>query len=341
MGGLFGQLFTKLTLPPASAIDGRTVLITGGNTGLGREAARHALALGAATVILGVRNLSKGDEAKADIESSTGNSGKNKVLVWPIDLESFSSVQVFAERVRNYVVAENGRLDMAIMNAGIASTMWAVTPDGWERHLQINVLSTALLSLKLLPLLCQTAERHPQDAQRPHLVLVTSDSHESVKFSERTADRIFPVLNDRDEWARSQKSGGPIERYGVSKLMAILVTEEIARLAPGAAQGDPLVVVNSVAPGFCKSDLLTRESVPWILKVIEALVARTAPEGSKTLLDGATRGVTSHGMWLENQAITRPGKLVNDPNEAAYKEKVWKEILEILRRVDPELGTEY
>ncbi|KAL4747501.1 hypothetical protein BDW72DRAFT_209511 [Aspergillus terricola var. indicus] len=340
MGGLFGQLFTKLTLPSASAVHGKTILITGGNTGLGREAARHALALGAATVILGVRTLSKGEEAKADIESSTGNSGKNKVLVWPVDLESFASVQAFAERVRNYV-AENGRLDMAIMNAGIASIMWAVTPDGWERHLQINVLSTALLGLKLLPLLRQTAEQHPQEAQRPHLVIVTSDSHESVKFSERTADRIFPVLNDRDEWAKSQKLGGSTERYGVSKLIAILVTEEIARLVPGAAQRDPLVVVNSVAPGFCKSDLLTRESVPWILKVIEALVARSAQEGSKTLLDSATRGVSSHGKWLENQAITTPGKLVTDPNEAAYKGKVWKEILEILRGVDPELGTEY
>ncbi|KAL4813818.1 hypothetical protein BDW67DRAFT_177636 [Aspergillus spinulosporus] len=294
MGGLFGQLFTNLTLPPASAVDGKTILITGGNTGLGREAARHALALGAATVILGVRTVSQGEEAKADIESSTGNSDKNKVIVWPIDLESFVSIQAFAERARNYVVVENGRLDMAIMNAGIASVMWAVTADGWERHLQINVLSTALLSLKLLPL--------------PHLVIVTSDSHESVKFPERSADRIFPMLNDQDEWAKSQKAGGPIERYGVSKLMAILVTERIALLVPGAAQGDPLVVVNSVAPGFCKSDLLTRESVPWILKVIEALVARSAQGGSKTLLDSATRGVASHGKWLENQAITTPGK---------------------------------
>ncbi|CBF78390.1 hypothetical protein AN8585.2 [Aspergillus nidulans FGSC A4] len=321
MGGLFGQLFTKLTLPPASAVDGKTILITGGNTGLGREAARHALALGAATVILGVRTLSKGEEAKADIESSTGNSGRNKVLVWPIDLESFASVQAFAERARNYVAGENGRLDLAIMNAGIASVMWAVTPDGWERHLQINVLSTALLSLKLLPLLRHTAEQHPQDWQRPHLVIVTSDSHESVKFPERTADRIFPVLNDQGQWAKSQRLGGPIERYGVSKLMAILMTEDIARLVPRSTQGDPLVVVNSVAPGFCKSELLTRESVPWFLKVIEALVARSAQEGSKTLLDSATRGIASHGKWLENQAITTPGKLVTDPNEAAYKKK--------------------
>lgn len=67
MSGLFGLLFTRLTLPSPLGIQGKTILITGANTGLGREAARHALALGADTVILGVRTLSKGEDAKANI----------------------------------------------------------------------------------------------------------------------------------------------------------------------------------------------------------------------------------------------------------------------------------
>ncbi|KAJ5719426.1 hypothetical protein N7493_007881 [Penicillium malachiteum] len=95
MSGLLGLLFTKLQLPPLSAIQGKTILITGANTGLGREAARHALALGAGTVILDVRSLSKSEEAKTSIESSTGCTDQGKVLVWSIDLESFSSVQAF------------------------------------------------------------------------------------------------------------------------------------------------------------------------------------------------------------------------------------------------------
>lgn len=308
MSGLYGLVFTKLTLPPPSAIQGKTILITGANTGLGREAARHALTLGADTIILGVRSLAKGEEAKSNIELSAGCSDKNRILVWPIDLESFASVQAFATRARKHVVEEGGLLDMAIMNAGLASAEFALTRDGWERGLQVNVLSTALLSLQLLPLLLRTRQRDP--SSRPHLTIVASDIHRSIRFSERhryrdgDGDRILPVLNDPEQWQKSQNAGGPTERYGLTKLLDIFVAVELARLAPrGVRGGDPLVVVNAVTPGFCKSELLTREKAPWSLKLLQALVARRVEEGSKTLLHAATQGAETHGKWLEDQAI--------------------------------------
>lgn len=302
MSGLYGLLFTKLILPSPSAIQGKTILITGANTGLGREAAQHALTLGAATVILGVRSLTKGEEAKSAIELNTGCSNQNKVLVWPVDLESFASVHAFAARVRKYVDEEGGRLDIGIMNAGLASGEFNLTRDGWERSLQANVLSTALLSLQLLPLLLQTRERDPSSS--PHLVILASDMHKSIKFSERHGDRILTALNDQDQWKKSQSAGGPAERYGVTKLLDIFITMELARLVPRDKGGDPLVVINAVTPGFCKSDLLTREKAPWILKLVQALIARTVQEGSKTILHAATQGVDTHGKWLENQVIT-------------------------------------
>lgn len=300
MSWLYALLFTKLTLPSPSFIQGKTILITGANTGLGREAARHALALGAGTIILGVRTLSKGEEAKANIESSTGCAGKNKVLVWPIDLESFTSVQAFATRVRKHV-SEGGRLDMAIMNAGIASVEYAVTSDGWEKGIQVNVLSTALLSLQLLPLLLRAKEQDP--SAQPHLAILTSDIHKSIKFPERYGDQILSILNEEQQWKTSQAAGRPTERYGVTKLMDLFITMELARLVPRDAHAEPLVVVNAVTPGFCKSDLLTREKAPWILKLVQALIARTVEEGSKTLLHAVTQGSKTHGKWLENQAI--------------------------------------
>lgn len=301
MSGLYKQLFTNLTLPAPSAIQGKTILITGANTGLGLEAARHALMLGAGTIILGVRSLAKGEEAKSSIESSTTRSGKCNVLVWPVDLESFTSVQAFATRVRKYVFEDGGSLDIAIMNAGLASGEFALTGDGWERNIQVNVLSTALLSLQLLPVLLHTGER--EASSRPHLTIVASDIHKSVKFPERHSDRILQALNDPGQWKASQHAGGPSERYGVSKLMSIFIAMEMARLVPHDKGGHPLVVVNAVAPGFCKSNLLTREKAPWILKVVQAVVARPVEEGSKTFLHAATQGLETHGKWLENQAI--------------------------------------
>jgi NAD(P)-dependent dehydrogenase (short-subunit alcohol dehydrogenase family) len=336
MAGLYGLLFTKLTLPPVSAIENKTILITGANTGLGREAARHALALGAGTIIMGVRTPSKGEEAKANIEASTGYTGK--VLVWPIDLESFDSVQAFAARAQKYV-SDGGRLDMAIMNAGIASLEYATTSDGWERGIQVNVLSTTLLSLSLLPLLLRTRDRDP--SARPHLALLTSDIHKSIKFPERSADSILSLLNGEEQWKKSQAIGGATERYGVTKLMDLFITMQIAESVPRDGLGEPLVIVNAVTPGFCKSDLLTREKAPWILKLVQALIARTVENGSKTLLHAVTQGAETHGKWLENQAITDPGTIVTSDEAAVVRKKVWTEITSILRNVDPKLQTQF
>ncbi|KAK3292857.1 uncharacterized protein B0H64DRAFT_402961 [Chaetomium fimeti] len=339
MSGLIALLFTKLSLPPASAIRGETILITGANTGLGREAARHAARLGVGTIIMGVRSLPKGEEAKADIESSTGCSGKTQILVWPLDLESFASVRAFAARARKHVVDDGGRLTMAIMNAGIASMQFALSDEGWEKSLQVNVLSTALLSLHLMPLLLRTGERHP--SSRPHLALVSSDNHMSIKFPERHADRILQTMNGEEQWKKSQAAGGPTERYGATKLMDLFLAQEMANRTPRDSRGEPLVVVNAVAPGFCKSDLLTREKTPWILKVVQAAIARSSEEGSKTLLHAVTQGTEAHGKYLDHQAITATGKIASDTEALALREKIWGEIIAVLKGVDPTVPTEF
>jgi len=95
---LFAQPFITLHLPPPSSFTGQTVIITGANTGLGLETARHIVTLGASKVILGVRSISKGETAKASIESTTNR--LNVVEVWELDLESFSSVLSFAEKAK-------------------------------------------------------------------------------------------------------------------------------------------------------------------------------------------------------------------------------------------------
>lgn len=293
-----------MQLPPASAIDGRTILITGANTGLGREAARHALGLGAKAVILGVRSLDKGEQAKADIENSTGHAGRKQVLVWQVDLESFASVKAFAERAKQYV-EDGGSIDYAIMNAGLATQEFHLTSDGWERTLQVNVISTALLSVKMLAVLQRSAALNA--SPRPTLTITASDMHKHAKFTERDSPSLLSSLNDKGKWQASQSAGGPAERYAVTKLFNIFITEELARLttAKGKNGGDdPHVLVNCFTPGFCKSDLLTREKAPFMLKVIQTLIARTVEEGGKTVLHAAAAmGVASHGKWMEHEEI--------------------------------------
>jgi retinol dehydrogenase 12 len=98
---------------PESDLTGKSVIVTGANTGLGKEAARHFVRLNATKVILGCRNLDKGEAAKQDIESTTKRSGV--VDVWQLDLQDYANVKAFAKRAQTL-----DRVDIVIENAGIS-----------------------------------------------------------------------------------------------------------------------------------------------------------------------------------------------------------------------------
>ncbi|KAK5193686.1 hypothetical protein LTR99_006085 [Exophiala xenobiotica] len=333
----------RLRLPPPKSFDGQTVLITGANTGLGREAARQALELGASTVIMGVRTLSKGEAAKQDIIRQSTSTGvvisPEAIEVWQLDMESFESVKSFASRADRYVKTGGGRLDVAIMNAGVATGKFVQTPeDGWERSLQVNCLSTALLSLRLLPLLQHSNAKSSSTSVLPHLVIVASDIHAIASFPERTAPNILQALNDREQWEKTQ-ARNPAERYAVTKLLDHFIAIELANMVTSSSQGGamPSVIVNSLTPGFCKSDLMSPsrgEKAPLPLRVMQWLVARDVTEGAKTYVDAAVQGVSSHGKWLENQVVTDPGDIVTGQDALRARQQVWKEMLDVLKQVD-------
>ena len=114
MGFIYDQLFV-VPKYPATEVDftGQTIIVTGSNVGLGKEAARHFVRLNADKVILAVRNLAAGDEAKQDIERSTGRP-HGVCQVWHLDLASVASVKAFATRAST----ELARVDCLVENAG-------------------------------------------------------------------------------------------------------------------------------------------------------------------------------------------------------------------------------
>lgn len=66
--------------------------------------------------------------------------------------------------------------------------------------------------------------------------------------------------------------------------------------------GEPAVIVNIVAPGFCKSELMNHEPGRlYLLEALQFLAARTSEEGSKAIVDGAVRAIDSHGKYIEHQ----------------------------------------
>ena len=183
---IYTQLFVKLPYPTHS-LSGQTVIVTGSNTGLGLEAARHFTRIGAAKVILAVRTISKGEAAKESIESSTNRKGV--VEVWQLDLSSYESVKDFAKKVQKL-----DRLDTLVENAGIATGQYAMLEDN-ESTITTNVVSTFLLALLLLPKLRESGQKFNIT---PHLVIVCSEVHAWSPFTERNSPNIFDTLNNKE-----------------------------------------------------------------------------------------------------------------------------------------------
>jgi len=290
MAGFLGLLKGKWYPPanPTASFAGKNVLITGSNVGLGFEAANKYVALGASRVILAVRNVEKGIKAKEEIARRNGGNDSTIIDVWKLDMDSFDSVKAFAERADK----ELDHLDVALLNAGLVMRSFQQSPEGWEETIQVNVLSTALLGLLLLPKLRASKSR---DAT-PHLAIVSSGLHVAVKRENLGHDGS--LLRDCNSLAAFNGQ----RQYSISKLFDIYITKELASLA-SSPNGEIQVIVTSLCPGFCTSDL-GRHYNSWVERIgmwlIHSMFARTTEEGSRTLVTATTLGLEGHGKWWKN-----------------------------------------
>lgn len=190
---LYSQLFVGLPTP-SHDFSGQTIVVTGGNTGLGLEAARHFLTLNASHVILGVRYLSQGGEAIRNLEQSTSRG--DRVQAFELEMERYTSVQRFAE-----AVAALPRVDVVLLNAGkIAQEFYLAEED--ESTITVNVVSTLLLALLLLPVLRRSAV---PSGPIPRLCIVSSDRHVMSTVPQWKTPNTFATL-------RAQTTAGPNDR---------------------------------------------------------------------------------------------------------------------------------
>src|ERR1700709_638030 len=145
---LYAQLF--ITPPPPSAdLSGQAIIITGANRGLGFEAAKQIHKLGVQKIVFGVRSVSKGQAAKAEIIKSNPR-GTTDFEVWPLDLTSYDSVKAFAKRAESLE-----RIDAVLQNAAISTFVYTTAEDN-ETTITITI-STFLLTILLLPKLRESA----------------------------------------------------------------------------------------------------------------------------------------------------------------------------------------
>lgn len=312
MGFLYSQLFVKPPYPSTS-FAGKTVIVTGSNTGLGKEAARHFARLGASKLILAVRNIKAGEAAKKDIEATT-KCAASVIEVWSLDLASYESVKAFASRA-----ASLPRIDVLLENAAIAAAKFEYA-EGHERTITVNVISTFLLALLLMPKLKATAKEYKTEAR---LTIVSSEVHGWTKFPEWKEPNTFDALDDQSKTNFS-------ERYPTSKLLEVLVIKAIAPKLAGTG-----VVLNMLNPGLCHSELA--RDAGWGLAIMKFFLARTTEVGSRTLVASAAAGADSHGKYMTDAKVQDDelSPFVKSDEGKKAAEKVWKELSDILEKIQP------
>ncbi|WYZ35904.1 hypothetical protein EsH8_X_000551 [Colletotrichum jinshuiense] len=304
---LQSQIYVKVPLP-SKKFTGQIVIVTGSNTGLGLEAARHLVRLDAAKVILAVRNLSSGNDAAASIEKSTGRKGV--VEVWELDLASYSNVKQFSKRANGL-----SRLDVLICNAGVAMFDY-IRAEQDDMNVTVNVVSTFLLGILLLPKLKDTSVKLEKETV---LTFTGSLGHSAAEFPERKSERIFNDLA-REEGARMMDRYNAISlptypfvhqtdviltiRYNVTKLISLLLARELANTVT-EKRGE--VIVSTLNPGLVDTQILKHAGY-WrgiLLRLIFKGIARTPEEGSRTLVLAAEGGRETHGQYLDDGKVGR------------------------------------
>ncbi|WP_102145286.1 SDR family NAD(P)-dependent oxidoreductase [Mycobacterium hubeiense] len=235
----------------------RVAVITGANTGIGYEAAA-VLADKGAHVVLAVRNVDKGNDAKARILATSPNA---VVSVQELDLTSLDSIRKAADELR----ATFPRIDLLINNAGVMYTPLQRTQDGFELQFGTNHLGHFALTGQLLDNLL------PVEGSR--VVTISSQGHRAGRIN-------FDDLN-------AERGYNRFAAYSQSKLANLLFTYELARRL--AAKGAPTIAV-AAHPGGSNTEL-TR-NLPSFLRpatdLIWGLIAQSAAMGALPTLRAAT-----------------------------------------------------
>ncbi|KAI1753959.1 hypothetical protein F4782DRAFT_545312 [Xylaria castorea] len=308
---IYNQFKARAQWPSGGTdLSGQTAVITGCNIGLGFEAAIQLLGLNLSHLIVAVRSLDKGEVAASTMRNKHP---KAKVEVWQLDMCSYESVQAFAKRAETSLA----RIDIVILNAGLAHLEYQrVERTGHEEILQVNYLSTILLTILLLPIL--KAKRSPDHPA--HLTIVSAALTLPCKFPQRDSNPLFPALDDPKNFDRSVN-------YPVSKVLAQMF---LWNLVDYVSADD--IIINLADPAFVRGTSFARELNGVLVKIafsIFGLVAgRTPKVGASCYIDAVVnKGKESHGCFLMSWDIHPFPALLYTPEGKLTTQRVWDETL--------------
>lgn len=290
-----GFIQPKVTpLPTDIDLKGKTAVVTGASAGIGLETARQLLTLNASTVILAVRNVSKGEACKTELLLDRDVKAHNPnatIKVLELDMDKYDSVKSFAKKLRD----EAAVVDILILNAGIGLLKLERSPSGHDRTTQVNYYSNVLLIAELLPHLEASAERTGSPTR---ITWVGSRMYEGTTFEKKAP--IKPgesVIKHMD----AEETFFAFQRYGDSKLLCAMF---LYSFAPKLNKDK--VIFNMVCPGMTNTNMSAVLPLPLrlVANVVKAIRARPVEVGGWIILNAAlVAGPESHGKFIMDKTI--------------------------------------
>ena len=283
-------------------LSGRTAVVTGANSGLGkattRELARHG-----ARVVMACRSRDRADEARADLLADVPRAD---LPIEILDLASLDSVAAFAERF----TAEHGRLNLLYCNAGIMAIPRGETADGFEMQFGVNVLGHFALIGRLLPVLTAT--------EGSRVVTLSSMAAWSGKIH-------FDDLG-------LERSYGRWKAYNQSKLADLMLAFELDRRLHERGETTKALAAH---PGLSNTDLQTTSVSKNGSKAEELFysltmdrIAQSAAEGAEPQLRAGTDPLARGGAFYGPKYFLRGRAVeINPPKaalDAAARARLWE-----------------
>lgn len=268
-------------------LDGKTVLITGGNAGIGKETA-VALALRGARVIIACRDEEKAKKAVREIKARSHNMN---VLYMEVDLANMKSIRDFG---KTFLQREK-RLDILINNAGMPSVLdW--TDDNFSMCFGVNHLGHFLMTNLLLPRL--------KESSPSRVITLTCSSYKYQKLDFQDLNyNLFPFFT-----------------YCRSKLANIYFTQELARMMEGKG-----VTAYAVHPGYVQSNWTCHFSVLYriVMQVVMFMFFVSCETGAQTVVYCAVSDevVQHNGGYFSD---CRPAPLRTFARDPGVAKKLWE-----------------
>ncbi|KAL3443683.1 short-chain dehydrogenase/reductase [Aspergillus insuetus] len=292
-------------IPP---LDGKVILVTGGNMGLGKQCILEYANHNPAKIYLAARNPSKAQAALDEIQRALLK--KANIVLLELDLASLDSVTRAAARV----LAESERLDILMLNAGIMAAPPGLTKEGFELQFGTNHIGHALLAKLLIPLLEKTATLPATDVR-----IITLSSHGHM-YAPKPDGIKYDTLRTEAE------SLGAYGRYGQSKLAVILWARHAAKLYPQ-------FTIASIHPGVVRTNLMNNATgSPLIVRILGKVANRvvaSVEQGVRNQLWASVAEVVQSGEYYEPVGVGGTATELGKDEELA--EGLWRWTEEVLR----------